>query len=440
MDLTITPQNTYNLNQGQKDAAEAFLGFLFSNEKEFHISGPAGVGKTYLMNYIIDNTLPRYFEMCQLLGVKPEYNEVIMTATTHKAAEVLGLAVKRPTSTVHSFFNLVVRDNYTTGKSELHPNRQWRVHENKIIFIDEASMIDSSLWNALHEGTKNCKLVYVGDRHQLAPVNESLSPIYKHNAPMVELLEPVRNASQPALLEVCEQLRETVDTGIFKPIKIVPGVIDLLDNKQMPAEIHKYFAKQTHEARILTYKNEKVIQYNNFVRQQVRGFPDQLQVGELLINNTMLHHTRGQTPIETELKVLKNSGPSSILIDDKHDVHLHVNKLSLEDSFGNVLLDIPFATDRQHLVSLIKYYGKVKEWDKYFYLKNKIADLRPRDAATVHKAQGSTYDTVFIDTGDISTCNIPSMVARMLYVAFSRARTRVVLYGNLAAKYGGFIQ
>lgn len=29
------------------------------------------------------------------------------------------------------------------------------------------------------------------------------------------------------------------------------------------------------------------------------------------------------------------------------------------------------------------------------------------------------------------------MVARLLYVAVSRARKRVVFYGNLASKYGG---
>jgi GTPase SAR1 family protein len=426
------------LNQGQKDAADAFLQFLFGPDKEFIISGPAGVGKTYLMNYIIDNTMPRYHEMCQLIGLKPEYDSVVMTATTNKAAEVLSKSVKRTAGTVHSFFNLTVKDDYKTGQTLLKQTNKWKVHQNKIIFVDESSMIDTELWKKLHEGTQNCKLIYVGDRHQLAPVHEDLSPVYKHDAPMVELLQPVRNANQPALMDVCQQLRDTVATGEFKPIQVVPGVIDLLDSQQMQAEIQTAFQKQTHEARILAYTNRRVIEYNDHIRQ-VRKLPAGFQPGEYLVTNSVLHHQNGQVAIEMELEVLKNRGASKICIDQAHDVWLDVNRLDVQDSFGQTIRDIPVMTDRQHFDALVKYYAKVKNWTTMFYLRNNIADLRPRDAATVHKSQGSTYDTVFVDLGNISTCNFPNQAARMLYVAFSRARTRVFLYGELAHKYGGLV-
>jgi hypothetical protein len=436
MNIAIQPASTYNLNQGQKDAADAFLQFLFSPDKEFIISGPAGVGKTYLMNYIIDNTMPRYLEMCQLVGLKPEYDEVVMTATTNKAADVLSKSVNRPTSTVHSFFNLVVKDDHKTGTSSIRQTARWKVHQRQIIFVDESSMIDTELWKMLHEGTANCKLVYVGDRHQLAPVHENLSPIYKHDSPMVELLQPVRNAHQPALMAVCDQLRDTVARNDFRPIRLVPGVIDLLDGNEMQAEIHKAFSKQTHDARILAYTNRRVIEYNDHIRS-IRNLPAEFQPGEYLVTNSMLHHDSGQVAVEMELEVLKNRGASKICIDQDHDVWLDVNRLDLQDSFGEVIRDVPVMTDRGHFDALVKYYAKAKKWRLMFYLKNNIADLRPRDAATVHKSQGSTYDTVFVDLGNISTCHIPNQAARMLYVAFSRARTRVFLYGELANKYGG---
>ncbi|MEQ1950902.1 ATP-dependent DNA helicase [Mesorhizobium yinganensis] len=434
--LSIPPSNAYNLNQGQKAAADAFLAFLFSPDKEFRISGPAGTGKTYLMNYIIDNTMPRYLEMCKLLGMKPEYDEVMMTATTNKAADVLSTACNRPTQTVHSFFNLTVKDDYETGVTSLKRTPRWMVHQNKIIFVDESSMIDGELHKTLHEGTLNCKLVYVGDRHQLAPVHEDLSPVYKIDAPMVELLEPMRNSGQPALMNICAQLRRTVETGVHEPIQIVPGVIDLLDDQQMQAEIQRHFHKQTHEAKIMAYTNKRVIAYNDHIRG-LRALPAEFQVGEYLVCNGVIHYGKTTIPVETEVEVMHNAGANQILVDEEHKVYLDINRLRLRTSLGDVLHDVPVATNREHFNQLVKYYAGVKNFKKMYNLKNMIADLRPIDAATVHKSQGSTYDTVFIDIGNIGGCNFLNQVPRLLYVAFSRARSRVFLYGDLPHKYGG---
>ena len=430
------PIDKYQLNPDQKKAAEEFLQFLFSPEKEFIISGPAGVGKTYLMNYIIDNTMPRYHEMCQLIGVKAEFTQIVMTATTNKAADVLTQSVKRPASTVHQFFNLTVRNDYKTGKTSLKQTNRWKIHQNTIIFVDEASMIDSDLWRMLHDGSHNCKLVYVGDRHQLAPVMEDLSPVYKHNTSMVELLQPMRNSSQPALMNICSQLRESVNTGEFKPIQIVPGVIDLLDDRQMQSEITRYFHKQTHDARILAFTNARVMEYNNYIRN-MRSLPTSFQTGEFLINNGVYHYSKGTLSAESEVEVMFNHGHSKMLLED--DIELDIETLDLKDSLGNYLARVPFPTNREHFDQLSKYYAKQKDWTAVFHLRDNFADLRPRDASTVHKSQGSTYDTVFVDVGNISRCNIPSQAARMLYVALSRAKSRVFLYGDLIQKYGGLL-
>ena len=76
-----------------------------------------------------------------------------------------------------------------------------------------------------------------------------------------------------------------------------------------------------------------------------------------------------------------------------------------------------------------------KKWPLYFQYKDEWLDLRPAYASTVHKAQGSTYTTVFMDLSDIGKCNIASDVARMLYVSISRASKQVYLYGDLPSKY-----
>lgn len=424
------------LNAGQSQAAEAFFQFLLTDQKEMGISGPAGVGKTFLMGQMIDSIMPRYFEACSLMGIKPEYTSVKMTATTNKAAEQLAMAMNRDCSTIHSFLNLKVADDYSTGQSKLTKTKNWTVHENLIVFVDECSFIDSKLYGLLHEGTLNCKIVYVGDHCQLAPVMETLSPVYRNNVPFYQLTQPMRNAEQPALMALCNQLRHTVETGEFLPIHLVPGVIDHYDDDQMQAELDQAFATQTHASRILAYTNNRVIQYNDYVRE-VRQLPPEPTVGEFLVNNAALHVKQGLIPVEKEVEILAINEQSN-LVEVEPGVHLEVRPTEIKTSTGGIYT-VEMPVDREHYLALIKHYAHKKDWARYFWLKNDFPDFRPQDASTFYKAQGSTYDTVFIDLTNLSQCHNPSQVARQLYVGVSRPRKRIVFYGQLAEKYGTLV-
>jgi hypothetical protein len=426
---------TVPLNQGQQAAADGFFQFLFGTDKELIMSGPGGVGKTFLMGYLIDQVMPQYLSTCKMMGIPAEYTDVVMTATTNKAAEVLTEATGRPCSTIHSFLNLTMREDYKTGRVHLTKGAKWKVHQSTILFIDECSMIDSDLRRYILEGTARCKIVYVGDHCQLAPVTETLSPVYRDKLPFFELTEQMRT-NIGALQATNLQLRQTVETGEFKPIRIIPGVIDLLSDEEMEYEIGRQFAEQTHDKRILAYRNDRVIEYNEHIRG-VRQLPEQFVKGEFLVNNNAITLSNGMIRVEEEVEIERQDDPEMMPVD--HNVELEYRLTTLKNRRGEMYYNAMVPVDREHHLKLIKYYAKQKNWDRYFFLKNNFPDLRQRDAATTHKAQGSTYDTVFIDVGDLSTCHNPNVVARLLYVAFTRARQRVMLYGTLAEKYGGLI-
>ena len=422
-----------DLNKGQTEAAEAFFQFLFQPGDGFIISGAAGVGKTFLMSHIIDIIIPQYQETCKLMGLKPEFDQVVMTATTNKAAEVLAASTKRPTSTIHSFMNLKVQEDYETGKSRIQKTRNWRVHERQIIFIDEDSMIDSDLFSVIKEGTHKCKIVYVGDHNQLAPVHEKISPVFKQGYPFFELTEPMRNNGQPALMDICAQLRKTVESGVFNPIQIVPGVIDHLSPDMMEAQIDETFLGQTMDTRILAFTNNRVMQFNDHIRQ-LRKLPDEYVEGEYLINNHPVKMRDRMLSVEEEVTIDRIHGRSreEIVVGTEME-YLNATITTRIGDYAEVKLPV----DRNHYHALLKFFARQKNWERLYYMKERFPDLRQRDAATVHKSQGSTYDSVFIDLGNISTCNFPDQVTRLLYVAFSRARSRVFLYGDLVEKYGG---
>lgn len=426
------------LNEGQQNAADEFLQFLFTDELEFDIRGPGGVGKTFLMRHLIDVVIPNYFEQCQLMNIEPRFENVEMTATTNKAAEVLSESIRRPVGTIHSFLCLKVKNDYKTGEVKLTRRNDWQPKEKTIFFIDEGSMIDSGLYYQIHAAAgPGCKIVYVGDHCQLPPVQERISPIYKNNIRKATLTENVRAADQPALLAVCDQLRSTTQSLDFQPIQIVSGVIDYVDDDGLKAELDQRFAQQNMDDRILCYTNEKVRLFNDYIRG-LRNLPAQVTQGEILVNTTA-YITRDVTlPVEAEVEVLSTGKTEEIEFADGCKLLVRNINIGRPNQRGQGM-PIKVAEDPEYFHELKKYFAREKNWADYFALSERYPDLRPRDASTVYKAQGSTYDTVIIDLDDISTCNNPKQVAHMLYVALSRPRTRAVLYGELAPQYGGLI-
>lgn len=425
------------LNAGQLATAESFFEFLFNDEKELIISGAGGVGKTFLMSHLIDTILPNYQNTCKMLGMPVQYSDVVMTATTNKAAEVLAVATKRPTQTIHSFLGLRVMDNYSTGESTIVKTKKWKINTDLIIFLDEASMADHKLLDIIRESTLNCKLIYVGDHCQLAPVKESVSPVFKQRLKMHILTEPMRNSGQPALMTLCNQLRNTVETGQFAPINLVPGVIDLLSLDELQSEIDKAFINADADSKILAYTNDRVNDYNDYIRE-LRGLTATYTVGEHFVNNGSVDMGKDKKMLSVEERVtISKLSQDTDLIEITPGVDLEVRYATLTNDYLDQYVDIPLPEDKNHYQGLIKYFQKRKDWVPYFKLKNEFPDLRPCDACTVHKSQGSTYDTVFIDLENIGSCRNPDQVARMLYVAVSRARNRIFLFGQLPTKYGG---
>jgi exodeoxyribonuclease V len=425
------------LNAEQQEASDGFFKFLLSDEKELIISGPAGVGKTFLMGHLIDKVMPAYQQTCKLLGIPILYDSVEMTATTNKAAEVLSQAIRRPVRTIQSTLNLKVINDYATGTTRLQKTPRWMVHERKIIFVEECSFIDRKLYQHIQEGTHNCKIVYVGDHCQIPPVMESLSPIYTQNLPFFELKTPMRNAGQPALIELCKQLRHTVETGKFFPIKLIPGVIEYLDDETMEEALKSEFATQSPHIRVLAYANKRVNDYNAHIRS-IRNLPSHFTVGEQLIMNSSIELSRTMINAEDRVEVFSVEDSVEDMMIEAPNVFLKVRYMDLMVPLKGLFQKVPVPEDQEHHQALIKYYAKKKDWARYFMLKDQFPDLRPGDACTFHKSQGSTHDVVFIDAGNLSTCHNANDVARMLYVGVSRAREGIAFYGDLAAKYGGY--
>lgn len=425
-------------NKDQQNASDELFKFLISpDQKEFSIRGSAGVGKTFLLQMLIKDILPKYRQACQLVGVPAHIQNVALTATTNRAADVLSGSFSFPAQTIHSFMNLKVYEDFDTGRQRIQKTGKFKVHQYYLIIIDEASMISREMYQIIQDGTDStCKIIYVGDDKQLAPVGERVSIVFSNqNIKSAELKTPIRNAGQPALMALCQQYRETVETGIFKPLPLLPGVIDQLTDAQMQMHVDTVFQQEGAPSRILAYTNNQVIDYNNYIRHN-RGYGIKLANGELVVNNTAVEAgSQGMISAEREfIAQVPEASDELLVMDDMEIWHYPVTLKSLR---GSDLYHVRQPLNREFLQQVMKYYSQTADWRKFYRLKNMFPDLRARDSSTVYKAQGSTFDSVYIDLQNIGTSNMANQVARMLYVAFSRAKERVFVYGRLPDKYLG---
>lgn len=411
------------LNQGQQDAIASVCSFLLDpREREMVIKGRAGTGKSTLVQALVPQIKAVIKTVSILLRSSTE-SELHLCATTNKAAKVLADITKEDTSTIHVLLGLTIKNDYKNGGTKLIRRGDAKVIEDSIIIIDEAFYIDNVLADYIKKTTKNCKIIYIGDPYQCAPVMQTHSPVEDIQCREFELTQVMRNKGAIGVL--AEHWRNTVVTGVFSPIVVNDPAIVYADGKEFRNQIDLHFGQQgivDTTNKIVCWTNDKSTTYSEYVRELL-GKPTEFTDGEyLLINNSLA----------------KQGYPTDSVIQIKEfeyaDTYFGVNGRWAKLMDGNRLF-IP--NSNQEYKQQLKHLASIKSWSVYYELVEKIPDLRPVHSCTIHKAQGSTYETVFIDLNDIGRCNIASDVARMMYVATSRPTSKIVFRGGLPSKYGG---
>lgn len=428
------------LTRSQQKATELLISFLLSQEEELILSGGAGTGKSYITSWFLKEGYSLYREACCKQGLPILFTqEPVVTATTNKAAAVLGQQLHTGINTIHSYLGLKVTENYETGVTTLKPTNVSIEKYNEIVFIDECSMINKELYTYIKKYLKGCKIIYVGDMYQLAPVKETISPIYEQGIQVIELTDNVRLKNHKELLNLSSQLKTTVQNSIFKPIQIDNKIIHHVSGNQLKSLIDRNFLYPNSENKIVTYTNKRCTSFNDYIKYELRHYTDSYVKGEIYIAGSALVENCGnkkRTVLGTDCEVIINDiSDAGVFRDSKIPIDLVYIKATKVQTYEQVALFAP--KDNNQLLQALKEEARLKNWPTYFKIKECIADLRLADSSTIHKAQGSTYKNIYIDLSDLSTCRDPKTAARLLYVACTRATDNVYLYGKLDDRYGG---
>lgn len=416
----------FALSLDQQAALDSFVQFLLSpTTPVWVLRGYSGTGKSTLVHTLLDR-LPNYIKSAELIDPDfPDYT-VALTATTNKAAENFSMITGMDVRTIHSFLGLrVVRDQYT-GLTDLVAARNADMKWRHLIFIDEASMIDSKLLSLIFQQVRESKIVFIGDPAQLPPVKSSGTPVFAAGFPEAMLTKVMRQMvdGKPCvnpITELATAFRHTVDTGVW-PAGFTPDghYVTWLPRPEFGKAIDAEFGRSDwvyRDSKILAWRNETVIQYNRYVREMRQGDP-QIQVGDYVEQNSFV--SQGKASLKTDQTVLVSK-----IEDDSVEFGVAGNWVELDNSSRWFH---PKSRDakKQALAS-----ARASENIRLIQGIDAMVDLRAVFAQTINKSQGSTYGKVFIDLDDLKRCTNGNLIARLAYVGISRAQNQVYLTGDL---------
>lgn len=288
------------LNEGQKKACDSLKNFLKSEDKLFLLTGSAGTGKTS----VIVNCLAEL-----------KKSKIVFSATTNQAVSVIEKMLDKRLEnnkvlrkrikcvTIHKLLKIkrkIDKDGnemfLTTidDESPLKLITSGSIYTYDIIVIDEVSMMSKELCEKIITLADkiNGKIIFIGDRAQLPPINEDTSYIFKVNIPQYELTQVMRNGGN--ILNLSNQTRNLVINNkkvSFKKVDDGKSVNVYRDKNEM---VNHYIelAKEHIERKevklpiVLTYTNKNCGEINNKVRNVLFNNPkNKFVAGDIVVFN-----------------------------------------------------------------------------------------------------------------------------------------------------------
>lgn len=406
------------------------------------LTGSAGTGKTFLISKIV-----KY--------LKEKNLGFVLTSPTHKASGVISNilyqeGVQASSRTIHSFLGIKPFLDYKNGTETFKIDKTKKSKEStNVLVVDESSMISSELFNYIVDfvNSKHVNIVlFIGDPNQLLPISSSENEIYKlHN--QYKLTKIVRQAEDSYIIKLANILKERIQKQDFIDLQKL-----ILQNHDSNIKyfynerdfLNDYYSEEDWYDKskiIATYKNKNVDAFSRIVRKKYWTDKkvyktDSLIVGDKLrfidaysVNDITIYHNGQEIVVSHAEKKWQNS----LKIDyweckasnkQEEQIFRVVDPKSL--SIYNERL-----TYIANLAKKEKYYPKKKEiWKLFFELKEMYANIQYIYSSTIHKLQGSTYDTVYLDLFDLAqnTYMSDDEKYRLTYVAITRASKDVIIY------------
>ena len=296
--------DTSKFTDDQKKAYKELIEFIDSpfDAKDYKraLVGAAGTGKTYLVKALILNSSMSY----SLIG---------LAAPTHKACRVLNESIHISgikVSTIQS--DLGLRLNFDIEKFDpahppFDPRGKIKIGNYKLYIVDESSMINRGLCSFLEKTcvTNKCKVIYIGDSSQLAPVGENYSSAFKGTKTST-LKEIVRQGDDNPVSYLLELLRYDIEHKSYEFLKYIQRFRSKFNDDYTkgyqvctPQEFNEIVYNNFNDealtsnvdyAKVIAYTNAAVSSWNKFIRNSIIADADKSVItkNDLIISYTTI--------------------------------------------------------------------------------------------------------------------------------------------------------
>ena len=355
------------------------------------ITGGPGTGKTTILKGILD--LYKVLSSTDKIRLN---EQIALLAPTGRASKRMSEVTNFEASTIHRF----LKWNKDTNRFQINEYNKSSV---SFVIIDEASMIDTMLLANLLKGLKSsCHIIFVGDANQLPSVAAG------------DVLNDMIESKELPVYALKNWHRQGTDSKIIPfAHRINEGILD------------KELLNSGSDLEFIPCRDNEIIEVIGNVCKDYNSY-------DLQVLAPIYKNRNGIYAINDHLQKLWNpKSPSKKEIEGNEGIYREKDKVI---QLSNMKDESVFNGDIG-IIDRIKLLGNKELYIDYDgnlvkYTKSMLQNFTLGYAISIHKSQGSEFDTVLIPF----TFDYRKMLYRkLIYTGVTRCKKKLILVGDINA-------
>lgn len=392
-------KNNILLHEEQKNAIKGAI-----NNGVFVITGGPGTGKTTIIK-------------CILEILTAQQKTVSLVAPTGRAAKRMSDSTGREAKTIHRLLEV----NVIQSNESFFVHNESNPLKTDVVIVDEVSMVDAALMCALLKAMpRDCKLILVGDKDQLPSVGAGnvLADILESGVISYCMLTKIFRQGEKSLIITNAHL-------------INEGKMPLIDNTSMDFFFDSKNDPEVIKDTILELVTTRLPKFLGVDSQTIQVLAP-LKAGVCGIENlnkVLQERINPSSPDKRQVefgRTIFREGDKVMQMSNNYDLEWKKHGRYADEIGKGVFngdIGIVSTIDPNTSEVIVEFEdGRI-----CLYTRPDLIDLSLSYAITIHKSQGSEFDTVIIPA--IAGPSI-ILTRNLIYTAVTRAKKMVVIVGE----------